>query len=481
MCPEKVLSGLLELKKLLDYLSSSPAGLKLLKEMHSSDEPIRMPERGKRINSQESNNTLATLSKTRPVLRHRTVPVKSSITHIPAFPLKLSIFQTHASPCWHVKCFFSGKTVIRSLKTSSKSDAVRLAKGFYETRMLADKEKPELIPLPALQSRSVIAVTKVMLQSEKARADRGEIAAHAYTMTACRVRKHILPFFKDCPISRVNFEQAEQFLNYLSAQGYKSTTLSLYMLTLRKVLTTAQAYQWISQVPQLPKVKVVTSSRGGFSVQEYLMLLRTAWRISRIIDLEKQATHRSTQGGIYTKTLGVPHEMAWLIGFMVNSFVRPADIKIIQHKHVQVIRGEYTYLRLSLPETKKHKGQIITLPAAVRIYESLTAYFGKRGLAQPEDYLFMPQIKDREAAIVLLEGHFRKILIDSNLRYSHLGQRRTLYSLRHSAITFRLLYGKNIDLLTLARNARTSAEMIDKFYASELTAEMNVDMLHSRR
>jgi hypothetical protein len=93
----------------------------------------------------------------------------------------------------------------------------------------------------------------------------------------------------------------------------------------------------------------------------------------------------------------------------------------------------------------------------------------------------MPQIKDREAAIVLLEGHFRKILIHSDLRYSHLGGRRTLYSLRHSAITFRLLYGKNIDLLTLARNARTSAEMIDKFYASELTAEMNVDMLHSRR
>lgn len=96
MCPEKVLSGLLELKKLLDYLSSSPAGLKLLKEMHSSDEPIRMPERGKRINSQESNNTLATLSKTRPVLRHRTVPVKSSITHIPAFPLKHPFFRlTH--------------------------------------------------------------------------------------------------------------------------------------------------------------------------------------------------------------------------------------------------------------------------------------------------------------------------------------------------------------------------------------------------
>jgi hypothetical protein len=363
----------------------------------------------------------------------------------------------------------------------SEPEVLELIKNLKSKSVNKIKEERGSEIYVSLPGKYLEEVAYAMLESERARSERGEIAAHAYTMTACRVRKHILPFFKDYLINRINFEQAEHFLNYLSAQGYKSTTLSLYMLTLRKVLTTAHAYQWISQVPQLPKVKVETSSRGGFNVQEYLMLLRTAWKMCKIVDPEKQATHRSTQGGIYTKTLGVPHEMAWLIGFMVNSFVRPADIKMIQHKHVQIIRGEYTYLRLSLPETKKHKGQIITLPAAVRIYESLTAYLGERDLAGPEDYLFMPQIKDRAAAIVLLEGHFRKILINSNLRFSHLGQRRTLYSLRHSAITFRLLYGKNIDLLTLARNARTSAEMIDKFYASELTAEMNVDMLHSRR
>ena len=38
--------------------------------------------------------------------------------------------------------------------------------------------------------------------------------------------------------------------------------------------------------------------------------------------------------------------------------------------------------------------------------------------------------------------------------------------------------GDAIDLLTLARNARTSVEMIDRFYAKHLTAEMNVEQLH---
>ena len=39
---------------------------------------------------------------------------------------------------------------------------------------------------------------------------------------------------------------------------------------------------------------------------------------------------------------------------------------------------------------------------------------------------------------------------------------------------YRLLYGNNIDVITLARNARTSQEMIDRFYASQLKGEDNI-------
>jgi hypothetical protein len=46
---------------------------------------------------------------------------------------------------------------------------------------------------------------------------------------------------------------------------------------------------------------------------------------------------------------------------------------------------------------------------------------------------------------------------------------------------FRLLYGQGIDMLTLARNARTSVQMIERFYASTLDGEMNVSMIQSRR
>lgn len=320
-----------------------------------------------------------------------------------------------------------------------------------------------------------------MLQAEHTRVERGEIAKHSYTMLCSRIRKHIVPFFSKIAVEQIDYAQVQGFFSFLSTQGYKSITLSQYLMTLRKILNTAHAYNWIVQIPQFPKIKTTSTARGGFTVLEYIQLLRCSKELSKIAPPPKKTTHRNTHDGIYTATEGVPVEMSWLIGFMVNSFVRPVDIKLVQHKHVEIIRSQHCYLRLTLPETKKHTGQVITLPAAVRIYESLRTYFELQGLAGDEDYVFLPSIRDRLAAMTLMEKYFRQILIKSQLRYGNQQQRRTLYSLRHSAITFRLLYGKGIDLLTLARNARTSLEMIDKFYASELRAEMNVGMLHSKR
>jgi len=415
--------------------------------------------------------------------RCRTLPISATVTTVANYPTKLTIFLTNASRFWQVRCFFDGKVVIRSLRTTHKRDALYLARRFYDTELVRRGVKIETANVSSgiSQTHSISVAATLMLQDEHARVERGEVAKHSYTMLCSRVRKHIVPFFEKIPVEQIDYAQIQRFFNFLSTQSYKSITLSQYLMTLRKILNTAHAYNWIVQVPQFPKIKTSSTARGGFTAAEYLQLLRCAKKLRKIKSKKKKATHRNTHDGIYTATDAVPFEMAWLIGFMVNSFVRPVDIKLIQHKHVEVVRGEHCYLRLTLPETKKHTGQIITLPAAVHIYESLSTYFGKKGLAGEEDYLFLPHIPDRLAAITLMEKYFRQILIAAELRYGNQKQRRSLYSLRHSAITFRLLYGRGIDLLTLARNARTSLEMVDKFYASELRAEMNVGMLHSRR
>jgi hypothetical protein len=272
-----------------------------------------------------------------------------------------------------------------------------------------------------------------------------------------------------------------EFVEFLTQQGMRSPTISQYLTVLRKMLTRARHAGWIDRLPEFPSVKLTSQARGHFSVQEYWLLLRTARGLGRSDWIVPTACHRSTAGGIYTMSRGIPRELSWAMGFMVNSFVRPVDIKVIQHQHVEIVRGEHTYLRLRLPETKRHRAQVITLPAAVHIYERLREYQARQGYARPQDYLVLPQVRDRQGAMWLLDKFFGQVLDVTGLRLGRFGQRRTLYSLRHSAITFRLLYGRGIDLLTLARNARTSTQMIDRFYASELSAEMNVAMLHSRR
>ena len=413
--------------------------------------------------------------------RCRTLPIVKSITHIPNYPSTLSIFRTNSSRFWQVRVFFNGKTKIRSTRTTSKRDAVRLAKEFYNNELIKRGYYIGVEDIFKPVTHSIEQVSTLMLQTEQSRVDRKEMAMQSYEMLKSRLRKHVLPYFADMAVEDIHYKNIEEFLNFLSKKNYKSMTVSQYLMALRKVLNTAQANRWIEQVPQFPKIKMSSTARGNFSVSEYLRLIRCAKQLRKIKDKPNKVTHRNTHGGIYTATDSVPFEFAWLIRFMVNSFVRPVDIKIIQHQHVEVIRGEHCYLRLSLPETKLHKAQVITLSAAVHIYEQLRAHFDKQQLAKPDDYLFLPTVKDRLAAITLMEKFFRHILITTDLRYGTQGQRRTLYSLRHSAITFRLLYGQGIDLLTLARNARTSLEMVDKFYASELRAEMNVGMLHSRR
>jgi hypothetical protein len=79
-----------------------------------------------------------------------------------------------------------------------------------------------------------------------------------------------------------------------------------------------------------------------------------------------------------------------------------------------------------------------------------------------------PTVSEMSCAKALREGHTAHPL-------NHRSTRGGIFT-ASNGVPWELVW-----LLTLARNARTSLEMVDKFYASELSAEMNVRMLHSRR
>ncbi len=436
------------------------------------------------MNSQHSANDSIYTSRVA-----RSMPVLASLTPVHGYPSKLKIYRIAGSRFWQVRCFMSGRMHVRSLRTIDKSTTTELAKRFYEELLVKHNQDDEsdIAGLDRIINKrvdlqfSLEAIAKKALEVERGRMLRGELALQSFKSLRSRFMRKIYPFFQDKDIRTISHKDLAVFVKSLSDSLASTVTISQYMQSVRLIFKFALVNNLVDKIPPFPKIKIDSQPRGGFTASEYLRLLRAAKSLAKLTEEEKPGTHRDRAGGIFTKTASVPMEMAWVIGFMVNSFMRPTDLKFIQHKHVEIVRGEHLYLRLTLPETKRHKAQIVTLRPAVRIYQSLLRYREKTAVVNREDYLFLPHIEDRDAASVVLSMNFNKILSATGLKLGELGQARSLYSLRHTAIMFRLLYGKGIDLLTLARNARTSVQMIEEFYASNLTAEMNIGLLQSKR
>lgn len=421
--------------------------------------------------------------------RTRSLPVLSSMCAVRGYPRKLKIYRIRGSRFWQARCYMEGKMHVRSTRMEAKQPAVEAAKQFYEELLVRYRTtgEHELARLEQAQQKEAPAkyrfqtVAEHALAAERGRMLRGELALQSFKALRNRLEKQICPVFGRDDIRSITHEGLLQFMNALVSRKVSSVTVSQYLQSVRLVFKFALVNELINRIPPFPKLRLSSQPRGGFTVSEYKTLLRSAKQLARLQEAPKSATHRDRAGGIFTKTKSVPHELAWMIGFMVNSFLRPTDLKFIQHKHVEIVRTNHLYLRLTIPETKRHKAQIVTLRPAVRIYQSLRDHHAAQGRAAPDDYLFLPQVEDRDAAAVVLSANFNKVLDATGLKTGELGQARSLYSLRHTAIMFRLLYGKGIDLLTLARNARTSVQMIEEFYASQLTAEMNIGLLQSRR
>jgi integrase len=414
--------------------------------------------------------------------RARNAPIKSSLRPVFGLPDKLKIFRIAGSKYWQVRMYNYGKYTTQSLKTTDMEEANSQAKIFFEGLEFAGEYQERYKrsePIPEMRNQMLLHdLIQEIIDSELAKVSRDEITYGSFLMTKNRLESHIFEFFKNRSLNNVTVITLEEFVGYLTRNDLTVGTIQGYMAQLRKVLKLLNRKNILKTIPQFPQVKSQVNSRGAFTVTEYRQILRKAHalRSQTFTDWDKDK-----RIWIKSNYHQMPYEMASLIRFMVYTFVRPGDIRQIQNKHIEIIKGQYNYLRLNLPEVKRHKAATVSLPPAVNIYRHLLAYQKARGYGKPDDYVFFPEEKNRRLMLDIIGWLFNWILKDLDLKLGPHGIERTLYSLRHTAITFRLIYGGNIDLLTLARNARTSVEMIDKFYASTLSAEMNIALLHGKR
>lgn len=364
------------------------------------------------------------------------------------------------------------------------SDLADYLRGHYRAMVVNTLSSLEVATLTKVTKENILFSELVphMLRIEENRVRRGELSAKSLSITHNRLTKWVSPYFDALPISEIGYATLETFVESLMDAEIKGVAITQYLIIIRKVLKYAMLTNLIGSLPHFPKVKAPRASRGAFTITEYKQLLKTAWRLRDQPYMMQNRPKELHINEASVMDVNMPRDMTRLIGFMVNSFIRPSDLKFVQHKHVEIVNGKHLYLRLSLPETKKHDQPIVTMTAGVGIYTRLLKDAKARGYGKPNDYLFMPELaKRRDHALRHLGFLFSWVLHKANLKYSTKGQTRTLYCLRHTAITFRLLYGEGVDLLTLAKNARTSVNMIERHYASTLNGEMNIGLLHSKR
>jgi hypothetical protein len=434
--------------------------------------------------------------------RERTVPIPNSITPVPGYPRKLVVFKMAASRFWQVRCWIKGKTHKRSTQSQSLRVAQSFARSFYE-QLLAQSHETHQTSTRGdvshdttaashnnVQQRDVKAHTSLprhtfavlaaqMFANEQARVERGEFTKGSLRVLRNRFDAHLFPRWGKLQITAIGYREIMDLVDFMS-KSKSSITISQYIVAIRKVFSHAVRVGALDKLPEFPKVKIKTASRGAFTPTEYWRILRTARSLRGKTHPDNNSALRNNYRLRSTESV-MPPDLAWAVGFMVNSFIRPSDLKTLKHRHVEVVQGKNTYLRLTLPETKKHDAPIVTLLPAVRIYRQILKYQQPRGKANPNDYLFLPELRDRNYALTVLSLMFNWVPSVTGYKSNAHGQPRSLYSLRHSAITFRLLYGQGIDLLTLARNARTSVEVINNHYASTVNGEQNIALLQSRR
>lgn len=424
----------------------------------------------------------------RPNSRGVTVPIPSTITAVPGYPTTLVVFKIKASRFWQIRFWHRGRMHKKSARTLSLRLAQTRAKRFYEHFLAGHASSPRNVlcttPDRSTSPESISEPTFAMLasqvmRSEQARTERGDFSRDSLRVMQNRLDTQLLPRWGRLPVTLVNYERLQQFCDEMSST-LSSTSLSQYLVIVRKVLSHALGLNLIAKLPEFPKIKIITTPRGAFTPTEYVQLIRAARRMTGV-HYTNVGEVKQSFALIREADQLLPPDLAWAIGFMVYGFIRPSDLKTLKHRHIEVVRKQQVYLRLTLPETKRHHKPIVTLQPAVRIYERLRQHHGSRGMAASNDYLFLPHLRDRNYARFVLSQYFGWLMDMTDTRIGPHGQRRSLYSLRHSSITFRLLYGQGIDLLTLARNARTSVDVLSRHYASTVNAEQNIALLHSRR
>lgn len=373
---------------------------------------------------------------------------------------KLHVYRRENSGKWQCSTYLAGKNHRTSTGTESLAHAKDFANDWY-------------LELHGKHRRGEIKAEKTFKEAAAVFEREYEVITEGQRSPAYvrghkdRVRLHLNPFFGTKGLSQVTPGLVQEYRIHRrqSDRPPARTTLHHELVTLRQVLKTAVRHGWLSGLPDLTppyKTNGKVSHRAWFSPDEYKQLY-TATR-KRAADKDNHRRKASEHLHDY-------------ILFMANTGLRPDESARLEFRDVKIItEGGERILEISV-RGKRGTGYCKSTRGAVRPFERMVERHatkpkeegGKSIPPKPTDRLF----PTRQTML------FNTILREEGLKSDREGSKRTAYSLRHTYISFRLLEGA--DIYQVAKNCRTSVEMIEKHYARHIQTSLNAAAINVRR
>ena len=367
---------------------------------------------------------------------------------------KLHVYRRVGSRYWQCSTYLGGREQRMSTKEESLARAKDFAEDWYLT-MVGKFRAGELKTGKTFKQAADIFVPEFKIITQGERSPRCVLGHEE------RLRVHLIPFFGTKRLSEITPGVVQEYRRHRMAMLRNGkpparSTLHQEIVTLRQTLKLAHRQGWLQHVPDLsPPYQASTkiSHRAWFSPEEYKRL----YKATRARALK-------------------PHNARWkeeslelhdFVLFMANTGMRPDEAKRLEFRDVSVVKDSDTNQTILEIEVrgKRGVGYCKSMPNAVHPFLRLR----KRKQPKPTDRLF-PAIRTRM---------FNAVLGEEGLKFDRDGRPRTAYSLRHTYICMRLMEGA--DIYQVAKNCRTSVEMIEKFYAAHIKNTLDASAINVRK
>ncbi len=391
----------------------------------------------------------------------------------------VAIYKTHASPFWQAR-IWDGRTKKNTVRSSHETSKIK-ARQFAEDLAMTLRGST-----PAIAKKLTFDhYCKLLVQKGDRQVKRGERNAN-YVKTIQTFLEHkqwgLRKLLGHRDIREIGTKDYLDLMGQMT-QNYPdlaASTLNMMTATFRNVLRVALEEGVIGSVPTTPRQKQKDNPRPFFQFYPLVTKGEDAYdKICKAADaLAKQhqafisqAEANKTPRTILDRKLRVSPitaELRDLIMFTTNSFVRPTTSELYALTHADLaIATNPSRLLVTIRDGKTGFRVASTMEAAVGIYRKIKIRYPNH---KPDDHIFYPNLKNRNTVRDMVQRQFRMVLDQAGLSGGGANSKKyTIYSLRHTAICMRIIKGAGqVDIYTLAKNAGTSVDQIERFYAKHL-------------